>query len=101
MPCGNRNCPSSVPLEPNSRRNSPSDVNFCILLFPLELMPTWLATLASLNPATYAILMIREMMSGVTQDISLIMGLGILLIFAGVMVAIASYVFRKEVNKPF
>jgi len=70
-------------------------------LFPLELMPTWLATLASLNPATYAILMIREMMSGVTQDISLIMGLGILLVFAGVMVAIASYVFRKEVNKPF
>ena len=70
-------------------------------LFPLELMPTWLATLAGLNPATYAILMIREMMSGVTQDISLIMGLGILLVFAGVMVAIASYVFRKEVNKPF
>ncbi len=70
-------------------------------LFPLELMPTWLATLASLNPATYAILMIREMMSGVTQDISLIMGLGILLVFAGVMVALASYVFRKEVNKPF
>ena len=70
-------------------------------LFPLELMPTWLATLASLNPATYAILMIREMMSGVTQDISLIMGLGILLVFAGVMAALASYVFRKEVNKPF
>jgi len=70
-------------------------------LFPLELMPTWLATLASLNPATYAILMIREMMSGVTQDISLIMGLGILLVFAGVMVALASYVFRREVNKPF
>lgn len=70
-------------------------------LFPLELMPTWLATLASLNPATYAILMIREMMSGVTQDVSLIMGLGILLVFAGVMVALTSYVFRKEVNKPF
>ena len=70
-------------------------------LFPLDLMPEWLATVATLNPTTYAILMIREMMTGVPQNISFVMAFGIILVFVGVMVALASYVFTKEVNKPF
>ena len=70
-------------------------------LFPLELLPDWLASIASMNPATYAILLIREMMSGVTQNVSMILALGIILGFVGIVVAMASYVFTKEINKPF
>jgi len=32
-------------------------------LFPLELLPDWLATIAKLNPVTYTVLLVREMMT--------------------------------------
>ncbi|MGI0003411.1 MAG: ABC transporter permease, partial [Nitrosopumilaceae archaeon] len=35
-------------------------------LFPLELLPDWLAAAARLNPVTYTVLLVREMMTGVT-----------------------------------
>ena len=71
-------------------------------LFPLELLPDWLATVAKLNPVTYTVLLVREMMTGVSEGgISVILSLGIILLFVVVMVALASYVFTREVNKPF
>ena len=71
-------------------------------LFPLELLPNWLATVAKLNPVTYTVLLVREMMTGVSEgDVSILFSLGIIFVFVLVMVGLASYVFTREVNKPF
>ncbi len=71
-------------------------------LFPLELLPEWLATVAKFNPVTYAILLIREMMTGVTEaGISPAISIGVISAFVVLMVLLASYVFTREVNKPF
>ena len=71
-------------------------------LFPLELLPDWLASAAALNPVTYTVLLVRGMMTGVPEgDISVLLSLGVLVVFAIVMVTLASYVFTREVNRPF
>ncbi|MCH7560723.1 MAG: ABC transporter permease [Nitrosopumilus sp.] len=71
-------------------------------LFPLELLPDWLATLAKLNPVTYTILLVRELMTGVSEGgIPILLSLGVLFAFVFVMIGLASYVFTREVNKPF
>ena len=70
-------------------------------LFPLELLPEWLATIAKLNPVTYTVLLVREMMTGVTEGVSAILSIGIIFVFVLAMVGLASYVFTREVNKPF
>lgn len=70
-------------------------------LFPLELLPDWLATLAQLNPVTYTVLLVRGMMTGVTEGVPTVLSLSVLGIFAGIMIGLASYVFTREVNKPF
>ena len=71
-------------------------------LFPLELLPNWLATIAKLNPVTYTVLLVRGMMTGVSEGgISEILSIGIICVFVLVMVGLASYVFTREVNKPF
>lgn len=70
-------------------------------LFPLELMPDWLASVAKLNPVTYAVLLVRGLMTGTTEGISPMLSIGIILAFVLAMVGLASYVFTREVNKPF
>ena len=71
-------------------------------LFPLELLPDWLAVIAKLNPVTYTILLVRELMTGVSEGgIPIILSLGVLVAFVLAMMALASYVFTREVNKPF
>lgn len=71
-------------------------------LFPLELLPDWLATAAKLNPVTYTVLLVREMMTGVSEGgISVILSIGVIVVFVFIMVILASYVFTREVNKPF
>lgn len=70
-------------------------------LFPLELLPDWLALAARLNPVTYTVLLVRELMTGVAEGVSAATSLGILGIFVMVMIGLASYVFTREVNKPF
>ncbi len=71
-------------------------------LFPLELLPDWLASAAKLNPVTYTVLLVREMMTGIPQgDVPVLLSLGVLVTFVLVMVTLASYVFTREVNKPF
>ncbi len=70
-------------------------------LFPLELVPEWLAVAAKLNPVTYSVLLIRGMMTGTTQAVSVVLDLAVIFGFVIVMVALASYVFTREVNKPF
>jgi len=70
-------------------------------LFPLELLPDWLAFVAKLNPVTYSVLLIREMMTGTVQAVSVAMEVVVIVGFVGIMVALASYVFTREVNRPF
>ena len=70
-------------------------------LFPLELLPEWLAFIAKLNPVTYTILLIRGMMTGVTEGASTLTSIGVIAVFVIVMVCLASYVFTREVNRPF
>lgn len=70
-------------------------------LFPLELLPDWLATAARLNPVTYTVLLVRGLMTGVTEGVSPAMSIGIIFVFVLAMVGLASYVFTREVNKPF
>ena len=70
-------------------------------LFPLELLPSWLATVAKLNPVTYTVLLVRGLMTGVTEGISMAVSLGVISAFVVAMIGIASYVFPREVNKPF
>jgi len=70
-------------------------------LFPLELLPDWLASAAMLNPVTYTVLLVREMMTGTPEGVSPFLSIGVILIFVIVMVGLASYVFTREVNKPF
>lgn len=70
-------------------------------LFPLELLPPWLATLARLNPVTYTVLLVRSLMTGVTEGISMSLSLSVIGMFVISMVIVASYVFTREVNKPF
>lgn len=71
-------------------------------LFPLGLLPDWLAMFARLNPVTYTVLLVREMMTGVSQgEVSVLFSLGIIIAFVLAMVVLTSYVFTREVNKPF
>jgi len=70
-------------------------------LFPLELLPHWLAFIAKLNPVTYSVLLIREMMTGTAQIFSIAVDVAVICVFVAIMIAIASYVFTREVNKPF
>ncbi len=70
-------------------------------LFPLELLPPWLAFVARLNPVTYAVLLIRQMMTGTAQLLSVTIEMAVICSFVVIMVGLASYVFTKEVNKPF
>ncbi len=70
-------------------------------LFPLELLPEWLATAARFNPVTYTILLIRGMMTGVSEGVDPLLSVGIIVVFVVVMIGLASYVFTREVNRPF
>jgi ABC-2 type transport system permease protein len=70
-------------------------------LFPLELLPDWLATAARFNPVTYTILLIRGMMTGVSEGVNPLLSVGIIVVFVVAMIGLASYVFTREVNRPF
>ena len=69
-------------------------------LFPLELLPSWLAFLAKFNPVTYAVLLIRDLMTGVSSDASLLSSLIVIVLFAICMVGVTSFIFTREVSKP-
>jgi len=70
-------------------------------LFPLALLPDWLASAAMLNPVTYTILLVRGLMTGIMEGVSPVLSIGVILVFVIVVVGLASYVFTREVNKPF
>ena len=70
-------------------------------LFPLALMPDWIASIAALNPVSYTVILVREMMSGYVEGWSALLSISILIGFSIIMIGLASYVFTRDVNKPF
>lgn len=70
-------------------------------LFPLDLLPEWLATIARFNPVTYAVILVRDMMSGTVMAETAILAIGVISVFVLVMVTITTLVFMREVSRPF
>ncbi|MEE8132211.1 MAG: ABC transporter permease [Nitrososphaerales archaeon] len=71
-------------------------------LFPLELMPDWLAIVVKLNPLTYTIELVRVLIIGNSiSTIHLLTDISVLIGFVVGMTAIATYIFTREVSKPF
>ncbi len=70
-------------------------------LFPLNLLSEWLGFAAKFNPVTYAVLLIRGMMTGVNEGVNSAISIGVIVVFVIVMIGLSSYVFTREVNKPF
>ena len=64
-------------------------------------MPDWIASIAALNPVSYTVILVREMMSGYVEGWSALLSVSILIAFSFIMIALASYVFTRDVNKPF
>lgn len=71
-------------------------------LFPLELMPGWLAVAAQFNPLTYTIELLRMFITGATiSNMQILVDLSVLAGFVVGMTALATYTFRREVSKSF
>ena len=70
-------------------------------LFPLELLPEWLSAVAQLNPVTYTVLLVRDLMGGTASWSLAAANLAVIGAFVAATTAVASYVFTREVNKPF
>lgn len=60
-------------------------------LMPYDVMPTWLSMIAHVNPLSYAIDAIRDLGTGAIP----VVPIGILAVFAAVIVGISGYVFRN------
>ncbi len=69
-------------------------------LFPLALLPDWLAFIAQFNPVTYAILLIRNTMSS-NENMHIEVSLAIMIVFVILITMLASFVFTRDIQKPF
>ncbi len=70
-------------------------------LFPLELLPDWLAAIASANPVTYAIILVRDLMAGNATAEVAVLAMGVIGAFVLVMVTVTTLVFMREASRPF
>lgn len=70
-------------------------------LFPLGLMPEWLSVVVKVNPLTYTIELIRMLIIGdAVSTFQLFVDISVLTGFVIGMTMFASYMFKREVNKP-
>ncbi len=96
----------SIGLVIGSRMESPEGFNLIVsfvvfplfflsgALFPIDNLPSWLHVFTILNPITYAVDGMRGAMLG-TSTFPVIMDLGVLLAFAGVMIVVGSIAFSR------
>jgi len=63
-------------------------------LFPINNLPAWLAPFTFLNPVTYCVDALRNVILG-TAQFSLAHDLGIMAIFTAVVIVIGTYAFKK------
>lgn len=70
-------------------------------LFPLRLMPAWLASTAMLNPLTYAIDAIRSFMapSYTGMDVNILVDFAVIGIFSAITISISTSMFNREVKR--
>ena len=64
-------------------------------LFPLDNLPTWLSILTTLDPVTYAVGALREVMLGITGMNSFAMNIGVLLLSAVSLGTVGVLSFRR------
>jgi Predicted membrane protein len=64
-------------------------------LFPLKNLPTWLSTLTTLDPVTYAVDALRETMLGISGKNPFLTDSGILLISVIILGTIGILSFRR------
>ncbi len=69
------------------------------MLFPVGILPNWLQVVAQLNPVTYALDAIRAALLGNADLVSLWRPLGILLLFAAVVLPISIAVFAWALRR--
>jgi len=67
-------------------------------LFPLEFVPSWLRTIAYLNPVTYAIDAIRALMIGGWQWSAVAGGVLVVVVFSGIVAGISTAIFTRRVE---
>ena len=70
-------------------------------LFPLTLLPDWLSFISKLNPVTYAVILIRNIMNNAFDAANLQISLAIIILFVLIIILAASFVFNRDVQKPF
>jgi ABC-2 type transport system permease protein len=63
-------------------------------LYPLSGLPAWIAPLTHINPATYAVDALRYVILG-TSHFSLGLDLGVMLVFAAIMIVIGTIAFER------
>jgi ABC-2 type transport system permease protein len=68
-------------------------------LFPVKIMPSWLQTVAKLNPVSYANDAIRQLLLGSTGQFSLALDFSVLGAFAAVLAAVGIYLSWKLLSK--
>jgi len=66
-------------------------------LFPTQLMPKWLATIAKINPVSYVIAPLRALTLGGWTWTTLLPDLAVLVIFGVVTAIIAGFLFRRTI----
>jgi ABC-2 type transport system permease protein len=64
-------------------------------LFPLNNLPTWLSILTTLDPVTYGVGALREVMLGITGMNSFALNIGVLLLSAAVLGTVGVLSFRR------
>jgi ABC-2 type transport system permease protein len=66
-------------------------------LYPLSIMPGWLRTIAQVNPLTYEVHAVRELLLGVGQDGRLWVDVVVMVAFLGVALAGATRAYPKAI----
>jgi len=65
-------------------------------IYPLSLMPTWLSTVAHVNPLTYEVDALRALMlTGGTSDYGMLLDFGVLLAATAVLISIAARMYGR------
>jgi ABC-2 type transport system permease protein len=64
-------------------------------LFPLDNLPTWLSILTTLDPVTYGVVALREIVLGITGINSFAQNVSILLLSAASLGTIGVLSFRR------
>jgi ABC-type multidrug transport system permease subunit len=69
------------------------------MLFPVSILPAWVLVFARLNPVTYALDAMRASLLGSIQLRDLLHPLGILLVFAAILLPLSMLTFAAALRR--